>query len=164
MLAHPEHDARLSALVFGGSHAPPQVFDLGIAGVLGQRSTRDQLVHQRGHPRVVEGVHLIGPQLGAGRALQDETGDDTTAVVGDIMYRFRIPIVGIVDGDEDALVQNGHFAPGSVRLTVAQDDEFGLAVRAAVFEDRNRVDLGFAEVRDRVLELAAPELLERVDY
>ena len=91
-------------------------------------------------------------------------GDDTTAVVGDIMYRFRIPIVGIVDGDEDALLQDGHFAPGSVRLTVAQDDEFGLAVRAAVFQDQDRVDLGFAEVRDRVLELAAPELLERVDY
>lgn len=91
-------------------------------------------------------------------------GDDTTAVVADIMYRFQVPVIGIVDGDEDVVLQNAHFAPGSVRLTVREDDHFGLDVLANVFAHAPRVDMGFAEVRDRIVELAGAELLDRQDF
>jgi len=32
-------------------------------------------------------------------------GDDTTAIVGDVLERFGLPIIGIVDGDRDGLVR-----------------------------------------------------------
>jgi len=32
-------------------------------------------------------------------------GDDTTAIVGDILERFGLPIIGIVDGDRDGLIR-----------------------------------------------------------
>lgn len=35
-------------------------------------------------------------------------GDDTTSVVGDILYRFQKPILGITDGDRDSLLENVH--------------------------------------------------------
>lgn len=90
-------------------------------------------------------------------------GDDTTAVVGDILYRFQIPVIGIVDGDADAILQNAHFTPGSVRLTVRDDDRFGLEVFEAVFKNSRQIDASFEEVRDRIVELAERDLIERRD-
>jgi hypothetical protein len=90
-------------------------------------------------------------------------GDDTTAVVGDILYRFQIPVIGIVDGDADAILRNVHFAPGSVRLTVRDDDRFGLEVLEAVFKKGRRIDASFEEVLDRILEVAKEDLIERED-
>ena len=90
-------------------------------------------------------------------------GDDTTAVVGDILYRFQIPVIGIVDGDADAILQNAHFTPGSVRLTVRDDDRFGLEVFEAVFKNSLQIDASFEEVRDRILQLAEKDLIERRD-
>ena len=90
-------------------------------------------------------------------------GDDTTAVVGDILYRFRIPIVGIVDGDEDVVLRNVHFTPGSLTLTVREDDRFGLKVFEAVFESKQKIDASFEEVRDRIVNLAGKELVARRD-
>ncbi len=81
-------------------------------------------------------------------------GDDTTSVVGDILYRFQIPVIGIVDGDADMILQNGHFTSGSVRLTVQKDDLFGLKVFETVFQGKQEIDAGFEQVRDRIIELA----------
>lgn len=90
-------------------------------------------------------------------------GDDTTAVVGDILYRFQIPVIGIVDGDEDVVLKNVHYTPGSVRLTVPEDDVFGLRVFKVVFENKPEIDDSFDKVRDRIVELAGKDLLERRD-
>ncbi|MBW2664087.1 MAG: DUF2117 domain-containing protein [Deltaproteobacteria bacterium] len=81
-------------------------------------------------------------------------GDDTTAVVGDILYRFQIPVIGIVDGDADMILQNGHFTSRSVRLTVQEDDLFGLKVFETVFQGKQEIDAGFEQVRNQIIELA----------
>ncbi|MBC2715175.1 MAG: DUF2117 domain-containing protein [Desulfobacteraceae bacterium] len=91
-------------------------------------------------------------------------GDDTTVVAGDILYRFQIPVIGIVDGDEDVILKNGHFAPGSVRLTVREDDEFGLKVFDAIFDNKQQIDVSFKEVLSRIVELADNDLLEQQNF
>lgn len=88
-------------------------------------------------------------------------GDDTTSVVGDILYRFQIPIIGIVDGDADVILRNVHLAPGSVRLTVRDDDRFGLKVFEAVFKKSRNIDASFEEVQNRILELVGKDLINR---
>lgn len=90
-------------------------------------------------------------------------GDDTTAVVGDILYRFGIPVIGIVDGDADHILENTHYTPGSVRLTVPEDDTFGLKVFEVVFQNRQEIDASFDEVRDQIVELADKDLIEQQD-
>jgi hypothetical protein len=81
-------------------------------------------------------------------------GDDTTAVVGDILYRFQIPVIGIVDGDADMILQKVNSTSGSVRVNVHEDDKFGLKVFETVFQKRQRINAGFEEVRDRIIDLA----------
>ena len=90
-------------------------------------------------------------------------GDDTTAVVGDILYRFQIPVIGIVDGDADLILENIHFTPGSVRLTVREDDTFGLKVFEVVFKNRREIDASFDKVRDQIVGLADKDLVEQRD-
>jgi hypothetical protein len=53
-------------------------------------------------------------------------GDDTTAVCGHICAHRGIPVLGIVDGDRDAIVPSA-FAPGSVVVEVLRerDDDVG---------------------------------------
>lgn len=91
-------------------------------------------------------------------------GDDTTAVAADILSRFRIPVIGIVDGDEDVVLKNGCVAPGSVRLTVKSDDEFGLKILASVFQGKTQIKMPFHQVLDRILSMAGNDLLEKKVY
>ena len=91
-------------------------------------------------------------------------GDDTTVVAADILSRFKIPVIGIVDGDEDVVLKNGSFAPGSVKLTVRKDDEFGLKVFDAVFDGKKHINLGFTETLYRILELAGNDLVEQQHF
>jgi hypothetical protein len=88
-------------------------------------------------------------------------GDDTTAVAGDILSRFRIPVIGIVDGDEDAVLGQGRLAPGSVKLIVRKDDEFGLKVFDDIFDKKKRISMEFDEVLRRILAIADNDLLEQ---
>ncbi|GBC63481.1 DUF2117 domain-containing protein [Desulfonema ishimotonii] len=88
-------------------------------------------------------------------------GDDTTAVAGDILSRFGIPVIGIVDGDKDAVLDNGCFAPGSVKLTVRKDDEFGLKVFDGIFNKKKRIAMEFDEVLRKILAIADNDLLEQ---
>jgi len=56
-------------------------------------------------------------------------GDDTTAVCGHICAHRGIPVLGLIDGDRDAIVPES-FAPGSVVLEVrdGRDDDVGAEV------------------------------------
>lgn len=56
-------------------------------------------------------------------------GDDTTAVCGHISHHRGIPVLGIVDGDQDVIVPSG-FARGSVVIEtiVERDDDVGVEV------------------------------------
>jgi hypothetical protein len=105
------------------------------------------------------GMHvyeLIGEAEGA-----VTVGDDTTAVAGDILARFQIPVIGIVDGDEDMILQNGHLAKGSVKLKVSEDDVFGLEVFGKIFGCKQHISMGFPEALERIRQLAAPYIVDQ---
>lgn len=91
-------------------------------------------------------------------------GDDTTAVAGDILYRFSLPLIGIVDGDGDQIHRNGRMPPGSSVLLVEADDVIGLEVKEKVFDGRIRSGRSFARVKELVLELVGRRCLNRTDY
>lgn len=108
------------------------------------------------------GMHVY--ELADGVAGAVTVGDDTTAVVADILYRNSVPVIGIVDGDQDTVLEHTSIAAGSVKLTVPADDEFGLRVRREIFAGGERLDADFAAVRQQIIALAGPELLARQDY
>jgi hypothetical protein len=56
-------------------------------------------------------------------------GDDTTMVCGHICLHRGIPVLGIVDGDQDVIVPSG-FAQGSVivEAITERDDDIGAEV------------------------------------
>ncbi|HWS22287.1 MAG TPA: DUF2117 domain-containing protein, partial [Methanoregula sp.] len=60
-------------------------------------------------------------------------GDDTTAVCGHICTHRGIPVLGIVDGDQDAIIPSA-FAPGSVVVEVLRerDDDVGREIAKKV--------------------------------
>ncbi|MCX6683939.1 MAG: DUF2117 domain-containing protein, partial [Methanoregula sp.] len=60
-------------------------------------------------------------------------GDDTTGVCGHICSHRGIPVLGIVDGDEDTIVPSA-FAPGSVVLEMLgeRDDDAGKEIAGKV--------------------------------
>lgn len=60
-------------------------------------------------------------------------GDDTTGVCGHICSHRGIPVLGIVDGDRDAIVPSA-FAPGSVVVEVLgeRDDDVGKEIAGKV--------------------------------
>ncbi len=91
-------------------------------------------------------------------------GDDTTAVVGDILYRFQIPLIGIIDGDKDTILGNTRFTPGSVTLQVREDDRTGLRIFSEIFDNRITIDAGSAGIRDRITALVKNDLVERREY
>ncbi len=91
-------------------------------------------------------------------------GDDTTAVVGDILYRFQIPLIGITDGDKDTVLGNTSITPGSSIFTVPEDDTAGLRIHAEIFDNQLTTGEGFDSVRDRISLLLREQILHRQDY
>lgn len=63
-------------------------------------------------------------------------GDDTTDIAGDILYRLKIPIIGITDGDIDGFSHMKHIYPGStvLRLRPHSDDVLGKMIREELFK------------------------------
>jgi hypothetical protein len=68
-------------------------------------------------------------------------GDDTTLVAGDILYRFKVPIIGITDGDIDKVVENGLITEGSliVELENGWDDIIGEKIFSEVFNEKEEI-------------------------
>lgn len=91
-------------------------------------------------------------------------GDDTTAVAGDILRRFGVPVIGIVDGDGDSLHAGGGLAPGSVVFTVKADDKAGLKVQAKFFAGKTQSSCLFKELKQSIPEFLVKEILSRADY
>lgn len=91
-------------------------------------------------------------------------GDDTTAIVGDILYRFQMPVIGITDGDQDVILENARITPGSVVFTVRQDDDFGRTVFSEVFQNRAIIEEKFEVVRERIAALVRNELVRRQEF
>lgn len=91
-------------------------------------------------------------------------GDDTTAVAGDILYRFGVPLVGIVDGDRDWIHVNERMSPGSSVLLVEADDLVGLEIKEKVFQNRLRSERSFPQIKEQVLASVGDRCLNRKDY
>jgi hypothetical protein len=81
-------------------------------------------------------------------------GDDTTAIAGDILGRYRVPVVGITDGDPDGLLPGELLYPGSMNLRVLRDDDFGKVVLEEVFGGSQVIEGDFEEIKWMVAELS----------
>lgn len=92
-------------------------------------------------------------------------GDDTTAIAGEILSRYRIPVIGVVDGDKDGLLKDTMLAEGSTILTVKIDDQLGEVIHDKLFKGKRLVNLKFQETKDRVVNLAVEsnQLIRRED-
>jgi hypothetical protein len=108
------------------------------------------------------GMHLY--DLVQNREGAVTVGDDTTAVVGDILYRFQIPLIGITDGDQDTILGDTRFTPGSTVFTVPEDDRTGLRIHSEIFHGRLIIEKDFADVQKRISGLIGQELIRRQDY
>ncbi len=70
-------------------------------------------------------------------------GDDTTLVAADILYRFRVPIIGITDGDLDKVVEEGFRTVGSmiVELESGYDDIIGKKIFSELFNGKQSMEI-----------------------
>jgi hypothetical protein len=97
-----------------------------------RRSGPSHKIHETdvpGNGRVLVIDHCgvdIYRKIGEGVAGVLAIGDDTTAVCGHICAHLGIPVFGIVDGDEDGVIDPA-YAAGSVivRVTSGRDDDLG---------------------------------------
>ncbi len=80
-------------------------------------------------------------------------GDDTTSIAADILARLGIPVIGIVDGDMDGVLQNAIVPSGSVVIRVKPgfDDIVGVRVRE---ELKNQKIKERGELVERIIALA----------
>ncbi len=91
-------------------------------------------------------------------------GDDTTRVTRSLLARLGVPVIGIVDGDEDGICTDDAAAPGSVtiRLRPGNDDQLGVLVRKIVFSGGTETswpgDLG--ELVERIAGMAGEALID----
>jgi hypothetical protein len=70
-------------------------------------------------------------------------GDDTTLVAADILYRFKVPIIGITDGDLDRVVEEGFRTVGSmiVELDSGLDDIIGNKIFLELFNGKETMEI-----------------------
>ncbi len=79
-------------------------------------------------------------------------GDDTSLVASDILYRFNIPIIGIIDGDLDKVVENGFVNEKSIFIEVASgfDDIVGQYINEEIFMSKDTFEMPFDEEANSV--------------
>jgi hypothetical protein len=94
-------------------------------------------------------------------------GDDTTAIAGDILYRFGIPIIGITDGDFDGLTRTAHICPGSsvLRLKSGHDDLIGRRVKFKLFDDGDYATFDKIEsLKDSIIKLSGDSIVNIMHF
>lgn len=91
-------------------------------------------------------------------------GDDTTCISASLLARLGVPVIGIIDGDEDGICRDRSAAPGSVIIVLrpGNDDQIGARVRQEIFGDREEISWGdgLDELVRRITGLAGSTLLE----
>lgn len=70
-------------------------------------------------------------------------GDDTTLLSSDILFRFKIPIIGITDGDLDKIVEDGYKLNNSVifQTESGYDDKVGEKIYNEIFESNSYLEI-----------------------
>ncbi|GAI23544.1 unnamed protein product, partial [marine sediment metagenome] len=91
-------------------------------------------------------------------------GDDTVAIVGDILYRLQVPLLGIVDGDADGLLSKVHTPQASLIVTVRNDDAAGAKVFREIFNHQVKIAEKFAHVRTEILKLIKDDVIKLLKF
>ncbi|UOY09635.1 DUF2117 domain-containing protein [Methanonatronarchaeum sp. AMET6-2] len=80
-------------------------------------------------------------------------GDDTTAVAGDILNRYNIPIIGITDGDPDRILENPEHHPDTEILEVKKDDLVGEKIKKELFNGKQTKKMTREQALQKTLEI-----------
>ncbi|MCE5295543.1 MAG: DUF2117 domain-containing protein [Euryarchaeota archaeon] len=130
-------------------------------------------------PRVIigkgkGGVHLIDHAAERaiyhcrGASLVVTIGDDTSRTAGSVLARFGVPIVAIIDGDEDGITNDRTLIEGSVilRMRPGTDDLVGRDVRKELFDEGSWIDVEMSpdEMVEKIIPIAADRLVDRDRY
>lgn len=103
-----------------------------------------------------------------GASLAITVGDDTTRIAGALLYRKGIPVIGIVDGDEDGICNEIVFAPSSViiMLEPGTDDLLGEEVRSRFFNGEKYAKLRgtSSELADAIIEMGGDRIREVIRF
>ncbi len=91
-------------------------------------------------------------------------GDDTTLIVGDILSRFGIPIIGITDGDAEGLLQEGGVAPRSTIFKVKGDDEAGRRIFQQIFKAKPFYEGDLDNIKGRVTEVLKSDIISVTNF
>ncbi len=92
-------------------------------------------------------------------------GDDTTTIAADILTRLGIPVIGIVDGDMDEVLENTVVPSGSVIIRVREgfDDIVGREV-FEIMKGEQKPGMERKELLARILALAEKYVVEVMYY
>lgn len=147
-----------------------KVVDLGDAIIRSGQIRRTRPTHRKVSPH--HGSKLILVDHCAEDSLfraQDawaavSVGDDTTRITTALLSRLGIPVIGIVDGDEDRICCDASMATGSavIKLRPGNDDQVGELVRRKVFNGGRTTyyDSGLDALIDRIAAIAGDALIE----
>ncbi|MFA5312406.1 MAG: DUF2117 domain-containing protein [Methanomassiliicoccales archaeon] len=90
-------------------------------------------------------------------------GDDTSRTAGSVLARFGVPIIAIVDGDEDGITNDRTLSEGSVvlRMMSGTDDLVGMEVRREIFKGETWLDVKMSpdEMAEAIALIAGERLL-----
>ena len=96
-------------------------------------------------------------------ALVISIGDDTSKITGALLYRFNVPVVAIIDGDEDGISQEAIKTKGSILIQVrpGTDDVVGAEIRDQLFSGGTYLPGSMApqEAATRIMRLAGERVL-----
>ncbi len=93
-------------------------------------------------------------------------GDDTTTIAADILTRLGIPVIGIIDGDIDGVLENSMVPEGSViiRVKAGFDDVVGREVFELLDYKPQLSTCGSDELLARILALAEKYVVDVMYY
>jgi hypothetical protein len=93
-------------------------------------------------------------------------GDDTTTIAADILARLGIPVVGIIDGDLDGVLENTVVPDGSVIIRVRPgfDDIVGREVSSELLGEKRLLRHEKVDLIGKILSLAEKYVVEVTYY
>ncbi len=89
-------------------------------------------------------------------------GDDTTTIAADILARLGVPVIGIIDGDMDGVLESGVVPEGSVIIQVKPgfDDSVGRGVFEIIMRGRQQLCMERDELIAKILALAGKYVVD----
>ncbi|CAG0990825.1 hypothetical protein METP3_02642 [Methanosarcinales archaeon] len=93
-------------------------------------------------------------------------GDDTTTIASDILARLGIPVIGIIDGDMDNVLENTVVPEGSmiIRVLPGFDDVVGREISQEIMQGKQQFRHDKDELTAKILTLAEKYVVEVTYY